>query len=361
MKKLLRKIIRFGKSPGEGEIKRFSEKQRQEEAFDERDLGVRPTPLNKIVGSVGRYKDFDASFRLKRNRPSDRLEKIKTAMRQGETLPPIELYQIKNEYYVLDGNHRVAAANELKREFIDAHIIEFLPSGNSMENILYREKVHFLDKTRLSDSIVLTEVGQYDYLMKQITEHQRFLTSAEAGRVFLEKAARDWWESIYRPLFSIIENSPLPKSFPDRTVADLYAYISCHQWEKSRKRTYGIGVDQLIPKDMEAFRKKMSERKELEPPEMKHWIAAFILISVKVGREYRVMDKLFALPEVVEVHFMHGAFDLLTKIIIKRELLSSDAEIIGRFVHENVRRIPDVTKTQTLIPISSKQREHRPL
>ncbi len=359
MKKLLRKIFRPGEKPREGEIKRFSEKQRQEEAFDERDLGVRPAELNRIVGSVGRYRDFDARFRLKRNLPSDRLEKIKAAMKQGKTLPPVKLYQIKNEFYVLDGNHRVAAANELDREFIDAHIIEFLPSRNTLENILYREKVDFLGKTRLSDAIVLTEIGQYDYLMKQITEHQRFLTTGDAAPIPLEKAALDWWESIYRPLFTIIENSPLPKSFPDRTVADLYAYISYHQWEKGRKRTYGIGVDQLIPKEMEEFRKKMSNMKELDPPEMTHWISAFILISVKVGREYRVMDKLFTLPEVAEVHCMHGAFDLLAKIVLKRELLSSDAEIIGQFVHKNVRRIPDVAKTQTMIPISSKQREHQ--
>ncbi len=53
----------------------------------------------------------------------------------------------KNEYFVLDGNHRVAAAKEMGYESIDAHILEFLPSRNSLENILYREKIKFRDKT----------------------------------------------------------------------------------------------------------------------------------------------------------------------------------------------------------------------
>ncbi|MBT3483624.1 MAG: hypothetical protein HN468_00005, partial [Desulfobacula sp.] len=37
-------------------------------------------------------------------------------------------------------------------------------------------------------------------------------------------------------------------------------------------------------------------------------------------------------------------------------LLSSDAEIIGQFVHKKVRQVQDVTKTQTLIPISSMEK-----
>ena len=47
----------------------------------------------------------------------------------------------------------------------------------------------------------------------------------------------------------------------------------------------------------------------------------------------------------------------MTKIVMKRELLSSDAEIIGKMVHEKVRQIQGVVKTQTLIPISSKQKD----
>ncbi len=58
-------------------VKSFRDQQQQEAAFDHRDRGIRTVPLNRIVGSVGRYKDFDSRFRFKSTVPSDRLEWIK--------------------------------------------------------------------------------------------------------------------------------------------------------------------------------------------------------------------------------------------------------------------------------------------
>ncbi len=336
------------------ENKKFEDKQRQEDAFDKEDIGLQPVALNRIVGSVGRYQDFDHRFHPKSKHPSPRLEKIKAAMAAGKTFPAIDLYRIKDEFYVLDGNHRVSAAMALGHEFIDAHIIEFLPSKNTLENVIYRERSAFLKKTGLPDTIQVTEVGQFDYLLKQIEEHRQFLQSDTAAKpASLEHAAHDWYQTIYRPLSRIIKNSRLPKSLPNRTVADLFAYITFHQWERGRRRAYGIGIDQLIPKDMERFRSKMVSMNTSELPEMTHWVTAFILISVKAGQEYVIMKKLFEMAEIKEVHFVYGEFDLLAKMALKRDLLASDAEIIGRAVHENVRRIADVIKTQTLVPISS--------
>jgi len=357
MGKLIDKLLPSKKQPPEKDgIKSFREQQQKDEAFAGRDMGIHTVPLDQIVGSVGRYQDFDSRFRLKRALPSDRLQKIKSLMLKGKVLPPVKLYQIKDEYYVLDGNHRVAATKEYGHDSIHAHIVEFLPSKNSLENLLYREKSEFRHKTGLKDPIELTEIGQYSYLIKQISEHHGFLKTASRERISFRQAAADWYRTIYRPLAGIIKKSPLPDSFSKRTVADLFTYISFHQWEKGRKRQYGIGIDQLIPKNMEAFRGKMANVKEIELPEMKHWISAFVLISVKAGKDYRVMDRLFEMGEIREVHAVHGEFDILAKIVVERDLLSSDSEIIGQIVHEKVRRIQDVEKTQTLIPSASRQK-----
>ena len=360
MGKLIDKLLPSRKNrDGQGSgIKSFREQQAKEEAFAERDLGLGPVSLDQVVGSVGRYRDFDNRFRLRRALPPERLEKIKTMMLSGKHLPPVKLFRIKDEFYVLDGNHRVAAAKELGRDYIDAHIVEFLPSKNSLENLLYREKIEFQEKTGLKDSIHLTEIGQYAYLVKQIDEHRFFLGTSEGGKsVSFKEAALDWHETIYLPLTAIIEKNRLPGAFPKRTAADLYAYISFHQWEKGRTRRYGIGVDQLIPKNMEEFRAKTANMKDIELPEMHHWISAFILMTVKAGREMRVLDRLFEMAEVQEVHSVHGEFDLIAKISLKRDLLSSDAEMIGRVVYEKVRRIPDVISTQTLIPSTSRMKQ----
>ena len=112
-------------------LKSFKEVQEQEAAFDTRDRGIRMVALNRIVGSVARYHDFDERFRIRSHLPAERLEKIKSKMRAGKTLPPVKLYQIKNEYYALDGNHRIAAANELSYGEIQARILEFIPSKGS--------------------------------------------------------------------------------------------------------------------------------------------------------------------------------------------------------------------------------------
>ena len=107
------KLNLFGKKrPKRDHVKSFKEDQQREAAFDTRQRGSRMVPLEQIVGSVGRYHDFDDKFRLKQHVPPERLQSIKQAMREGKPLPPVRLYQIKGDYYVLDGNHRIAAAKD---------------------------------------------------------------------------------------------------------------------------------------------------------------------------------------------------------------------------------------------------------
>ena len=339
------------------ETRSFHDDQASEKAFDAVSRGVCEVPLDQIIGSVGRYHDFDGRFRIKSHVPPERLKKIKGAIRQGKPLPPVKLYQIKDEYYVLDGNHRVAAANEFGHDSIRAQILEFIPSSNTLENILYREKSEFKKETGLAEPIHLTEIGQYAYLMQQINTHQGHLQAATRKRVSSTQAAEDWYHTIYKPLAGIVGKSGLLDHFPDRTVADLYAYISFHQWEIGRRRTYGIGLDKLIPKDMEAFREKMANTQECEYPEMKTGITAFVLMTVKAKSEYKIMDKLYHLKEVREIHSVHGEVDILVKVVLTRDLLTSDAEIIGNFVHDNIRGISGVSSTRTLIPGHSKIKE----
>jgi len=336
------------------EVKSFRDQQEKEDAFDHRDRGIRTVPLDRIVGSVGRYKDFDSRFRFKSNVPSDRLEWIKAAMREGRTLGPVKLYEIKDEFYVLDGNHRIAAAKELGHDEILAHIEEFIPSKNTLPNILYRERAEFADRTRLPAEINLTEVSQYAHLLEQISEHQQFLQEEGEVEVALESAALDWFKTIYRPLCTIIKRSRLVESFPERTIDDLFAYITFHQWKEGRKRHYGIGIDKLVPKNMEEFREKMADLKNAEYPEMKQGINVFILMNVQAKKEVKLMDRLFELEEVREVHSVHGDVDVVVKVVLTRDLLSSDAEIISQFVHEKVRQLPGVISTKTLIPGISK-------
>lgn len=340
-------------------LKSFKKVQINEAAYETRDRGIRSVPLAKIVGSVGRYHDFDERFRIRAHVPVERLEKIKNRMRSGKMLPPVKLYQIKNEYFALDGNHRIAAANELGYDEIQAQVTEFIPSTGSLENLLYREKAKFDDITQLPYTIELTDFGQYELLLEQIFRHRKHIAGKSEGPITIPNAAKDWYTTVYRPLVAIIKKGGLIEHFPGRTLADLYTFISVHQWERNDEGLrYGIGISQLVPKTMEAFRTKMAKLKETEYPEMLRVITAFVLINVAAKKELRLVDKLFKLEEVKEVHSVHGNVDVIAKIVLKRDLVSSDAETIGDFVHNKIRQISGVLSSQTLIPGYSKQKNN---
>jgi hypothetical protein len=170
---ILNKVTNTSKpDPGNDNAKSFMEKQKAEDAVDRRDLGFREVPVEKIVGSVGRYHDFDGQFRPKKDHEPRKLKLVKAALQEKKSLPPVDLYKIKDEYYVLDGNYRVAAARQLRHPTIEAHIVEYLPSKQTLENILYREKAKFELNTGLVDKVELTEVGQFGWLLEQIKKHQ---------------------------------------------------------------------------------------------------------------------------------------------------------------------------------------------
>jgi len=333
----------------------FNTRREKEEAYESVKRGTSMVPLTRIVGSVGRYHDFDNQFKTDSVRMDDRLKSIITAMKAGKKMPPVSLYQIKDDFFILDGHHRFQAATKLGYSEILSHIVELLPSKDTLENRLYREKTAFRDKGALPQRIDLTEPGQFHHLEKQIKDHRAFLIQEGADEgVSYQRAAGDWYDTIYQPLTTVIKESNLIRSFPDRTVDDLYLYISTHQWEVGKKRKYGIGVDRLIPKNMEEFREKMAQHKKQKYPEMRRKVTVFILLNVDGRHEQRIFDKLLALDEVEEVHSVHGSIDLIVKVTLVRDLLSSDGELLAEFILTTIRKWPGVISTQTLIPGISK-------
>jgi DNA-binding Lrp family transcriptional regulator len=338
-------------------VKSFHDAQAKEEDCKIKERGVLKVKLDKIVGSVGRYKDFDSRFRFRNQEQSSRFRSIKQAMLDQQVFPPVKLYQIRDEYYILDGNHRVAAAKSLGRQEIEAKVTELVSSKKSLENLLYMEKVAFIETTGLTDEIELTEVGKYRYLAKQINKHLNYLKTDSEPEMEFKKAARDWYDTIYLPLVQIISKGGLLKYFPERTSADLYAYVSFTHWRRKAKRQYGIGLYRHLPGDMESFRQMMLDKANPEYPELKRTITAFIFANVRGERESKLVEKIFKVEGVREVHSVHGNIDILIKIVLTRDLLASDAETIGEFVDKQIRSIQGIDSTQTIIPSMSKVKD----
>jgi hypothetical protein len=81
--------------------------------------------LKLIVGTVGRAHDFDRDFLPLQEHLRTRWENIMRAMLYDASLPPVQLYQVGDYYFVKDGNHRVSVAKYLGMVSIDAEVVEY--------------------------------------------------------------------------------------------------------------------------------------------------------------------------------------------------------------------------------------------
>lgn len=79
--------------------------------------------INQIKGSLGRSNDFDASFNPLHERSRSRWISVAAAMRQHVPLPPVELLQVGDSFFVRDGHHRISVARAFGQEAIEAYIV----------------------------------------------------------------------------------------------------------------------------------------------------------------------------------------------------------------------------------------------
>jgi hypothetical protein len=202
--------------------------------------GLQAVPVDKIVGSVGRYRDFDRAFLPAQDRTVDRWCSIARAHYDDVSLPPVKLYQIGEAYFVLDGNHRVSVARERGMAFVDAEVVEArarvpvdadLDAGNLEIKGEYGD---FLERTRLDElrpeqRVEFTIAGGYERLLEHIAVHRHFMGLEQQRFVSPDEAVVDWYDQVYYPLVSIIRARNILKDFPHRTEADLYLWVMDHQ------------------------------------------------------------------------------------------------------------------------------------
>lgn len=206
-------------------------------------VGLREIPVAQITGSVGRSAALGADF-LPRGRrlhggARDRYASIERALLRGAVLPPIDVYRLGTEYFVLDGHHRVAAAKKIGQLYVDAVVTDYLPSQGDLESAMAQRHA-FEVRTRLRQ-IELSDPAHYRNLLSQIEEHCWTLASVRGAPVELPEAAEDWRTSVYAPVCRIIEQAGLVRRLPGRTLADVYAYVSDHKWFESQRRGRDVG------------------------------------------------------------------------------------------------------------------------
>ena len=208
--------------------------------------GVHPIPIKNIVGSLGRYDNFNAQFL-----PKDWHDRGKAAgvrsMNELETeFPPIKVYEVHGKYFVVDGHHRVMVSVERKKEFIDAEItrVEYevdLASGKEFpamtaitRNLLISiEAEAFAKQTGLYDEMLryplaVTEISSYAKLFDYITELGNY-RRAQGFDEPLTLSALEWYRKSFLPAAHVIVDEHILDRFRGRTVADLYVWMRIHQ------------------------------------------------------------------------------------------------------------------------------------
>ena len=91
-----------------------------------RELGLRPIRLDQIIGTQGKIS-FDKDFLPLQRRSKNRWVSVAVAVLTDATsLPPAEVVQVGEQYYVGDGNHRVSVAKALDNLYIDAEVTQWV-------------------------------------------------------------------------------------------------------------------------------------------------------------------------------------------------------------------------------------------
>jgi hypothetical protein len=219
--------------------------------------GLHAVPLEKIVGSVGRYRDFDRAFLPAQERTADRWRSISRAHYDDVGLPPVKLYKIGEVYFVLDGNHRVSVARERGMAFVDAEVVEArarvpVETDLNADNLEIKgEYGDFLDRTRLDElqpdqRIEFTIAGGYKRLLEHIAVHRHFMGLEQQCFIPPDEAVCDWYHQVYWPLVTIIRARNILKDFPNRNEADLYLWVMDHQHYLRERFGPAVSAEQAV-------------------------------------------------------------------------------------------------------------------
>ena len=232
--------------------------------------GKQEIPLEAIVGSVGRYEDFTRTFLPKHDSNAERWARVKTAVLDMKGWPPIDVYQVGEVYFVIDGNHRVSVARQLGSDTITAHVTEIktrVPlskDDDPNEVICKAQYINFLEETNLDTmrpkaNLTMTISGHYDLLQDEIAAHRRWMVDQSGSKTVTEAdAVRSWYDNVYLPIVKQIREQGILHKFPKRTETDIYVLLLEHREELEEVLGWGIdretAVTDLVEQETERKR-----------------------------------------------------------------------------------------------------------
>lgn len=234
----------------------------------ETELGLQSIPLDSVVGTVDRTRDFDRGFRPTTPRVRGRWQRIAAAQRRGEAFPPISVYRIGDLHFVRDGHHRVSVAKSLGREDIDAHVTDVRTRVGTGEALrladlplkdherIFRERVPLApaqhERVRPSDPWDFGRLAEAveAWGFRAMQERREYMDREEIGRL--------WFEEDFVPVIETLRAGAFIRSSESdgdaymRFVTARYELLRTHEWS-------GEVLDRL--QGVERRRKHMPRRR----------------------------------------------------------------------------------------------------
>ena len=228
-----------------------------------RDLGIQIVSIDSIVGSESRYRSFTRYFLPLKEDLRERWKKVVQAYYSRLNLPPVELYKVRDAYFVKDGHHRVSVARAKGIRNIEAQVYEYecdvpLDKEIDLEKLAIQETYHqFLKDTQLNTNrpdlkLQLTLLGGYPVLMDHIQAHKYYLEKERQEEIPLSEAACSWYDTVYTPLASIIRKNRIMRQFPHRTETDFYLWMIQHRRQLINELGWKVEPESIV----EAYTKK---------------------------------------------------------------------------------------------------------
>lgn len=211
----------------------------------ERRLGLQVIPLDSIVGTVDRSRDFDRSFRPTSRRVRRRWEGIAQAIRRGQSMPPIDVYRIGDLHFVRDGHHRVSVARALGLETIDAYVADVITAVPVERPTTLRDlalKSHerlFFERVplpaELRARIQLTDEWRYAELAESVEAWGLRAMQGLGEFMTREDVAERWFKDEYGPVVEMLREADLmgpgTETEAYMRVAGLrYLLLRTHEW-----------------------------------------------------------------------------------------------------------------------------------
>ena len=185
----------------------------------ERRIGLQTIPLDSIVGTVDRSRDFDRSFRPTSRRVRRRWQRIAEAMRRGEAMPSIDVYRVGEVHFVQDGHHRVSVARHLGLDTIDAYVTEVQTELDAAGGISIRDlplKSHerlFFERVPLPREmrarIQVRNRWDYGDLAEGVEAWGFRLMQERSEFLTRERVAEAWFRHEYEPMVEMLREADL--------------------------------------------------------------------------------------------------------------------------------------------------------